>query len=53
MCHHFSMKVVSYVRYINIPILLKFVFNQLKLLSYSRKTEITNSKKGDNDVIIP
>ena len=28
-------------------------FCPLKWLSYSRKTEISNYKKGDNDVIIP
>ena len=27
--------------------------DHLKWLSYSRKTEISNYKKGDNDVIIP
>ena len=28
-------------------------FYRLKWLSYGRKTEISNNKKGDNDVIIP
>ena len=46
------MIVASYVRYINIHILLKSK-PSIKWLSYGRKTEISDYKKGDNDVIIP
>ena len=52
MSDHSFIIVVSYVRYVNIHILLRFQPSIPKWLSYGRKTEISNYGKGDNDVII-
>ena len=53
MSHHLFMIVISCEEYLYTHYIKISAFYLLKWLSYSRKTEIFNYKKGDNDVIIP